>query len=207
MNLKQIRSRNFDDILYMGIKGHLQKKQALPAELFKTDEEFLRVTYELYAELEKEHITVLRQVKKSGVSTALMFIIAYYSLHHDTITIVQKPGAHSALLQPVFRMFADFADFKCSIDKKSNQVFLRHENDVFCTINLLNDTAFNAADISGLVVFDNCTKLKNPEKYTDLFNNKEKYDKVILNFPESDLLNKLAVDYNLKIKEIRILNE
>ena len=202
MNLEQARVRPFDDILYSGIKKINGK--ALNAELFKTDEFFLRSVFEIYNEIENEKIVAFKHRKKTGFSTAISFVASYYSLHNKNITFINQPGPFKDTFYLVYDMFSMFADFVYNKIGNANENKLWIDKEEYCNVNFLGDLNFNVSDLKGIVIFDVNREMGNIEKYKDVMKNIGKFDKLILRFNESDNLKELLKINKISTKEIKI---
>lgn len=207
MTLEQAKERRFDDILYRGVTWLKTVKQ-LPPELCKIDEEFLRNCFVIYDSIENNKPIIFRHARSTGFSTALMFVISYYTLLYPQITILVNPGAYSTSFEKVYEMFANFIGLSCDINTMSNKINLRIGKKQYCEINVLNDLAFNNADLKGPIIFDTNREMKNTSKFEDLLKtfNKypEKYDKLVFHFLDNDNLKKIETEYSIFSKEIKI---
>ena len=207
MNLEQARNIPFDDILFMTMNYINSKKQLLP-EFIKTDELFLRSVYDLYNEIENNKAIIFFQYANTGMTTALQFIACYYSLHYNDITILTT-GNYCHTMENTFNFFCDILCLEgINNNFMSNNIICKSNNVIFCNINLLGDNVFDIANLKGLIIFDTKKEIKNFSKYNDLlknwFEDKKKYDRLIFNFPESESIVKLAKEYNIKNKKIKI---
>ena len=202
MNLEQARDRPFDDILYTGIKKLNGK--ALNAELFKTDEFFLRSTFELYNEIEKEKVVAFKHGRQTGFSTAINFVASYYTLHSKDITFVTTPGPYKDTFYLVYDMFTSFMDFVYDKVGNSSENKLKCGKDEYCTINFISDLQFNVSDLKGLVIFDVNRTMSNIEKFKDVIKNADKMDKLIIKFNDSDPLKEILKTNKITSKEIKI---
>ena len=214
MNLEELRSKNFDDILYAGV-FELRKRQALPQQLARLDEPFLQNVFELYRYMEDNHIGFVRNVENTGFSTALYFVVFYYSLFTKNITILGKPSQIESSLEVVFRMIMSFVSIDLRLNLMSNQMIINDDKGQVCTIKILNSGAFDIAELSAYTFFDNCNKLSNYDQMRDVMLNAEdgKYDRLMLNFPkpkkkgslaEDDLFLKLGQEFNFPIMDFKI---
>ncbi len=205
MNLEQARSRSFEDILYMGIM-ELDKKP-LPVELYKTDEFFFKKVFDLYNDIEENKVLSLSQLSsQTGLTSALCFIIAYYSLHFKSITIVSKQGNYKDVFLSVYDMFTSFIKMNYTKIGKgsSGEIKLKSDNVEYCTINFPSDLNFNISDLKEIVVFDTSNKVMNVEKYKDIMKNISSHSRFIMNFPDNKNLSNMIVENKIKTKEIKI---
>lgn len=207
MNLEQVRRKKFDDILYMGTDA-FKKMPSLPPELCKTDEWFFQKTFDVYNIIEETNPVIINQNRDTGLTTSLQFIICYYSLFYPEITLLVNPGNYSEKFHQVYDVFANLLNFKYDGKFMSNKIILKYNNVQYCEITILGDNVFNIADLKGPVIFDTNKVMKNYSKYEDLLKtsikNKKKYDKLVLNFPENDDMLKLAKEYKIETKTIKI---
>lgn len=202
MILEQIRNKPFDDILYSGIKKLSGK--ALNAELFKTDEFFLRSAYELYNEIESSKVVAFKHKKKTGFSTAINFVASYYTLHNKDITFVTNPGTYKDTFYLVYDMFASFIDFSYDRIGNGGETKLRCGKEEYCNINFLSDHQFNVSDLKGIVIFDVNREIGNIDKYKDIMRNIDKLDKLVLKFTDSESLKEILKTNKITSKEIKI---
>lgn len=207
MNLEQARNKTFDDILYVGL-DYIKNLPALPPEHAKTDEWFFQSVFEIYNAVETMNPIIFYQKRGTGMTTALQYIISYYTLHHKEITIVTNPGSYHKTLEGVYIMFANFLGMKLDGNFMSNKILLKENGHDFCEISILSVTQFDNANLKGPIILDSKTELKNSSKFNDLFktirSNVKKYDKFALNFPENENISKLAKEYNIDTKKIKI---
>ena len=201
MNLKQVKSKPFDEILYSSIK----KINNLPDKLSKTDEFFFKSTLEIYKEIEKEKIIAFNPKEKTGYSTAINLIASYYTFNNKDITFINIPGLYKELFFNVYDLFTSFIDFDYEKNFKLNEYKLSYNNIEYCNLKFLGDLNFNIADLKGIVIFDVNRNMTNIDKYKDILKNISKFDKLIIKFTESEELKELIKLNNIKNKEIKIL--
>jgi len=207
MNLEQAKLKRFDDILYMGTE-YIKSVKQLPPELCKVNEDFFRVCFTIYSEIEEHKPVIFRHDKATGFSTALMFAISYYTLSNPQITLLVNPGAYSKAIEIVYEMFTNFIKLDYEGNFMSNKIILKHNKKQFCEINILNDLVFNAADLKGPIIFDTNREMKNTSKFEDLMKTfkkyPDKYEKLVLHFLENDNLKKIEKENLINSKEIKI---
>lgn len=205
LNKKELLA--FDDFLYMGIDFIKKSKLALPIELLKTDDFFLQKVFEIYNLIENDQISIFDCPDKSGITTALYFIIFYYSLKYPLITILSKnTKTRNQVMDKVFELFENFISDNYSHVLKSNTVFISYDNKKISEIKFLDVVTFDIATTSGILLFDDCGPLKNLDKYRDLIKNKNNHEKIVMNFVNNKELITLAKENNINIKKIKIFN-
>ena len=200
MNLKEIRSRSLEDLLYLAVD--ILPSLSLPADLYKTDEAFMQSVYSMFCEVEEHKSIMFRSEKKTGYSTAVYFLIAYYALHHQDITLVGRAGGVAEKLDIVCQLFAKLFNFSVKTNKMSNVLIFSHDGKIFCEIYIIS--AFDVADLKGVVIIDDNRKLSHVDKFMGLMDNRDIYDRLILNFPTTPEIDTLADKYGIKTKEIKI---
>ncbi len=207
MNLGQARNKTLDDILYVGI-DYIKNLPALPPEHARTDEWFFQNVFGIYNMIESMNPIVFYQKRSTGMTTALQYIIAYYTLHYKEITVITNPGSYHKTFEGVYLLFANFLGMKFDGNFMSNKIILKSNRQEYCEISILSVTQFDNANLKGPIILDSKTELKNSSKFNDLFktiqSNTKKYDKFALNFPENENISKLAKEYNIDTKKIKI---
>lgn len=206
MRFDDIIVRRFDDILYH-CTAELKKPTRLPMELLKTNEDFFIELFDLYNTLEQEKVLITTHKRNTGFSTGLLFLIFYYSLKYKDITFVTKNGIVPTSLKIIYEKMCEWCKIDVEINTMSNKVLLKNGTKKFCEINFLGDTVFDIASLKGVVIIDHSVSQVNVEKFKDIVNNRAKYERVLMNFSNTQEINKLAKESNLKIKEVKLLNE
>lgn len=198
----------FDDLLYLGTEW-LNHQKTMTASFLKTDEFFLSKCYEIYNEIEDGYKnslpTIFINKKDTGFTTALMFCIYYYSLIFKDIKIMtSKQELNKTKLVETISLVSRFSGINISCDVKANQILIKKDGRQISEISIHNINMFDIANINGCVFFVDCKPLKNIDKYNDLIKNFTRCDRLVLNFPSNEFIDKLAMDNQLKIKSIKI---
>lgn len=205
MNSKQKGLRALDDIFYYGLDYIKNNNLSLPIELVKTDESFLQQTFALYNIIEADKLTMLNCPKDSGITTALYFIMSYYSLTYPKILIFSKTGkARNQIMDKVFDLFKKFLDESYSQETQSNVVIISKGSTKISEIKFTNVTTFDINLDADILLFDDCDKIRNIDKYKDLMKNTDKHEKIIMNFMDSKDLATLAAENKINKKDFKI---
>lgn len=205
MSSKKKELRAFDDFLYSGLDYIKSNNLSLPVELLKTDDLFLSQVFELYNIIEEEQVTILNCPQNTGITTALYFVMCYYSLTYPIITILSKAGkARNQTMDKVFDLFKKFTGEDYSHELKSNTVIISKGQTKISEIKFMDAGTFDIALVSNILLFDDCNKLKNLDKYTDLMKSRARHDKIVMNFADSPELTTLANENKIIKKDFKI---
>lgn len=212
--LSNIKDRGFDDLLYYIL---FNKKNIKCFDSLKIDDEFLENVYNFYLLVEEEKLLFISSKEKSGYSTGMAFLIAFYSVNVSDITVITLPDANYRnrmleLMKGFFYTLQSDVVVESLMDNKEMYILVTSPDGVNCKIKFHSSGSYKSIDLKGLIFFDHAGLLRkeNINKLDGLIETFEEdrkvHDRIVLNFSSNEVYDNLVTTNSKKIKLIKFYN-
>ncbi len=216
--LTYITDRSLDDFFYFMLSTKPDKLKEF--EDLNISEGFLERVYEFYQAMGREELQFVSSQSTSGYSTGLALLVTFFGLRYQDITIITLPNPkYKSNMLKLIRGFLKIVGATPEVDVQmvktdsTNQYIsiTNSETNNVCEIRFLSSGTYKSADLKGLIFSDNAGPLRNEniQKLEGLIETMDEtprpHDKIILNFPTTEVYNNLVETYSKTIRVIKFI--